>query len=870
MDFIASNVFAGKAGAKDNAHTPAEDWRQHAPTLAAWVNKYLVNRRDVWGGYYAGQDGKTGQTTHKQGKGKGLSLTHLTRHFKAKTTADVAGLHSTVRDENGQSWSRWGVIDIDRHGDDGDPEANLRYAIERYEQVKALGLTVFLFDSNGRGGYHLLVLFDRAVETEKVFAFLQWLISGWKDAGLDGQPETFPKQPCVTDEHPCGNWWRLPGRHHTRDHYTRVWDGEKWLEGTEAVKAIVTTRGGDPGLIPAEALAEPRRSRFHVIATNDPFTVEATNEPEPKTLDDTALAADALRFLGVAYYDDYDPWLKVGFALYGLGTVGLGLWDQWSKPSTKYEPGACETKWKTMSPNGVTLGSLFEWAKRAGWKWPGPTLKASGAGNQKPPEGPPGGAGPEPQAGPRKVDRFSNFRAEERRKDGETQVLRTRLDMGEIGDSLGEITGGWPKRVGPMLFVEGGDGWPHYLDSAPKLFAWVDRRARVDWTKGSAFITQERFYEDQRVNAPAYEAIEVAPHFPPIPSTYYMHPPVPGPGGKLDGLLDFFKPETRVDRELIKAFILTMFWGGQPGRRPAFLITGPTFDSERGRGLGKSTAVEILADELGAGMFEVPPTGDMETVKTRLLSPDAMFKRVCRLDNVKALRFSWAELEGLMTAPRVNGRRLYVGDGSRSNTLVWAITVNGESLSEDLSQRCVQIKVARPSYRKDWEADVRRYIRENRAGLLGDIKHALANPDRTVEPSGRWASWECEVLAATARPEESQWGILERRKTMNADQKAADRFREYVRDRLAELGKEPDNCFVFIHSAVMYEWLDRAERTKHASNKANETIRGFGIPELQGKRKNTVRGWHWTGKDYAEAGEPSEIDWQRAFPRPFS
>src|SRR5262249_34722510 len=48
---------------------------------------------------------------------------------------------------------------------------------------------------------------------------------------------------------------RLPGRHHTRDHWSRVWDGARWLDGAEAVDQILRRDGGAPTLIPAAALA---------------------------------------------------------------------------------------------------------------------------------------------------------------------------------------------------------------------------------------------------------------------------------------------------------------------------------------------------------------------------------------------------------------------------------------------------------------------------------------------------------------------------------------------------------------------------------------------------------------------------------------
>lgn len=464
--------------------------------------------------------------------------------------------------------------------------------------------------------------------------------------------------------------------------------------------------------------------------------------------------------------------------------------------------------------------------------------------------------------------RFTNFRETTRAEEGKApETVRVPMDMSEISDLLSAITGGWPKRVGPMLFIEGRDGKPHWLDSPPKLFAWIDRQAKVNWTKGGAFITQERFYEDQRTHAEAFDAIETSPHFPPMPRTYYMHRAVGKPGAKLDGLIDFFSPDSETDRELIKAFILTLFWGGFPGRRPAFLFTGPDTDPENGRGVGKSTMPEIISQGLAGGFIGVSPSGDMELIKTRLLSPPAAFVRVARLDNVKTLRFSWADLEEVITNSIISGRRLYQGDGSRPNTLTWAITVNGESFSEDLAGRCVHVKIGRPTYLADWETRVRSYMEDNLAGLWGDIRHALETAKPGLKPSGRWAMWECDVLAATENPTATQWELIKRRESMNADRREAGDFRHYLVEQFAKLGHpDADLAHLFVSSQIMGAWLSTSEQKKYATNQASSRVRGFGISELAKTDTMHRRGWTWQGSKYEGNGDATEITYDQAFP----
>jgi hypothetical protein len=60
----------------------------------------------------------------------------------------------------------------------------------------------------------------------------------------------YPGEPEVNPHRPYGSWLRLPGRHHTRSHWTKVWGRDRWLEDQEAVDAILSVTGDSPELIP--------------------------------------------------------------------------------------------------------------------------------------------------------------------------------------------------------------------------------------------------------------------------------------------------------------------------------------------------------------------------------------------------------------------------------------------------------------------------------------------------------------------------------------------------------------------------------------------------------------------------------------------
>ncbi len=67
--------------------------------------------------------------------------------------------------------------------------------------------------------------------------------------------------------------------------------------------------------------------------------------------------------------NDYDTWIKVGMALRSLNDPQLlGNWIEWSKQSSKFQPGECERRWGSFKAEGkITLGTLSYLAKQDGW-----------------------------------------------------------------------------------------------------------------------------------------------------------------------------------------------------------------------------------------------------------------------------------------------------------------------------------------------------------------------------------------------------------------------------------------------------------------------------------------------------------------------
>lgn len=242
-----------------------EEWKARATELADWAMDNLVNRKDVWGQYSVMTpselrlakegDGRTYKAMTLPIKSKRgndmVTLDKLTRHFASRRhfKPQLIGLHA----KSMESTSRWLGIDIDCHDTESSTaedhaRRNLAGALSWWREFQNRGYDPLLFDSSTRGGYHLWVLLAEPAPTLDVFALGQSVIANWRELGLDEEPETFPKHP---KEGSLGSWFRLPGLHHTRDHYATVWSGDEWLSdpwlaGHAAIDTMLQTIPGPP------------------------------------------------------------------------------------------------------------------------------------------------------------------------------------------------------------------------------------------------------------------------------------------------------------------------------------------------------------------------------------------------------------------------------------------------------------------------------------------------------------------------------------------------------------------------------------------------------------------------------------------------
>lgn len=439
----------------------------------------------------------------------------------------------------------------------------------------------------------------------------------------------------------------------------------------------------------------------------------------------------------------------------------------------------------------------------------------------------------------------------ERDENGDETVLP--LPMGDILNHARRITHNWPRRIGNVMFVHPGGRTIDWIDSPQTYFGWAAGTAggNVHWRKNTPLLVDKaEFFAEFRRTATRYEAVETIPHFPPIAGHYYACPPTqPGDGTALKTLLDRFSPASDIDRDLLLAMFATPAWGGPPGSRPAFVLTGT------GRGIGKSTAAKLVGRLfLGAYGFDRDET--IKSIKERLLTPSSLAQRVAVLDNIKSLRFSWAEMESLVTAPTISGRQMYFGDGNRPNVLTWILTLNGASLSTDMAQRCVIVNLATPKHSGDWESETIAFIENSREAIIADLAAFFVEAPLPLAKHGRWGEWEKAVLGRLPEPGDAQRTIFDRQGEADVELEESAIVEEYFADRLEEVGCDPASSRVRIPNSIACDWYCRALGEKQTPSAVTRVLKQF-IKEERLKRlspdKSRAKGrcFMWTGENHS-------------------
>ena len=433
------------------------------------------------------------------------------------------------------------------------------------------------------------------------------------------------------------------------------------------------------------------------------------------------------------------------------------------------------------------------------------------------------------------------------KKTDDKKIVRA-VEIDAIRERTHLLSKGWPRRCGNVLFVNH-DGSIRPLDNEQSLFAWLHETAPLRWSSGQdstnlTCVTKPEFYQHLVAYAKNYESLEEMPHEPSFSKFYYAWtaPQDYTPTGKyLQQLLDFFdNPEHELDPALIKAAFLTPAWGGPPGKRPAIVIVSPD------RGYGKST----LADTIGllyGGYIEFVPTEASESqFYTRLLSPDALTKRVVRLDNLSG-NYGSKLLESFVTMPSISGHRMYHGEGRRPNTLTTVCTGTAVKLSRDLADRAFFIRLRRPVRKVGWDDAVIDFVEQNRDRILADVLAELQKKPAKFTVHDRWVGWTVSVLAHSTKDVD---GVLKlnsaRRGMYDEEREDADSIWNAIQQYLKVEGKDDDDA-VFIPSLEMTEIIREGLNEPLSAKAVKARLdKHIGTGQLKGivwQRKTAARGY---------------------------
>jgi len=216
---------------KKNEVLTTNAWIQRADELAQFAYDNFFINYDRYGKRVEGGKRIT------SGEGEGITIELLIQHFRGER--NIGAHYAKYHGADKPSTCKWMCIDIDAHDDNESVEDAIK---RNWADVQKITnwldkhyVTYIVEDSNGRGGYHIWILHEECNQIATYQQGQQILA----DTGLD--VELNPKQAdlSTTSLH-IGNWVRLPGKHHKRDHWSKFYVNGQWLEDDDAVEYLLS------------------------------------------------------------------------------------------------------------------------------------------------------------------------------------------------------------------------------------------------------------------------------------------------------------------------------------------------------------------------------------------------------------------------------------------------------------------------------------------------------------------------------------------------------------------------------------------------------------------------------------------------------
>jgi hypothetical protein len=410
--------------------------------------------------------------------------------------------------------------------------------------------------------------------------------------------------------------------------------------------------------------------------------------------------------------------------------------------------------------------------------------------------------------------------------DGSEKTVKVPISINELTKMVYDRLLGYPRAIGKELFDFDRDtNKTTVITDVADLFAWLAQKTGHTpyWSNGQGFVTkQELFYALLR-SAVSYDTFSNSPEYPISDNTYYMYGEIPPPTPDhvyFKGFCAFFEPASPVDALLIQTMFASLVYFEDGAKRPMWVIDTATGDAQA---TGKTTLAEMSALLVGGTQTgygeplwvrpkEVNTEQSLVTVTKRMLSGDGRRKKVFLIDNIDGY-FKSGSLASFATQASFSGIAPYGrGETSRANNMTFILTCNGASLSKDIISRSMFIKLKKPhTYKKDWEIQVKNYIKNHRLQILADIIDIMQKGvSFDVDCSTRFKEWERAVLAPICGSKESHDYVIKeikKRKTeSDGEEVQADLIRESFFEALNSYGLNPTIDYVWIPTKALQAW----------------------------------------------------------------
>jgi hypothetical protein len=290
-----------------------------------------------------------------------------------------------------------------------------------------------------------------------------------------------------------------------------------------------------------------------------------------------------------------------------------------------------------------------------------------------------------------------------------------------------------------------------------------------------------------------------------------------------------------------------------------FTITSSGDDPKNGRGVGKTTLVEVSAKLVGGIVCIRPSHQSYDRMMAVLLTPAAENKGVVLIDNLKSFKFSCDVLESLITSTEINGHRLNKGHVVRPNYHTFAVTVNGASYSKDMAERTVVIKLNPHKNKSTWQQKTEEFIEKNRDAIIADIRWHLMQKPQKLKQYDRWAPWCTGVLAKLPDADKLVELMKSRRSDVDEDDQTSATLLQHLEACIVNETnyKSAEIAHVIIPSQLMHRWLREIHPTldfKHTNGLVAQHL----TKNVRKYRNNKMRGYLWVGTK-AETDIPPTI-----------